>query len=274
MRRTGMAVAAALGIGTAAAQEADPSAAAHDLMRQVNRKYEALRPIPRQAILRISATVSAYDRPDRTVRGTAIALQRDRAARFDMDSTLVERAEAPFSPDTSSPAGHLVWVTDGDVLRARYAQPPGSGIADREFRVDLSRLPEGLSAQFRDPMSEPELAAQYLQTPFSVEERVHEGRIVRVLRSQAAVAFTGRSRAFVTLTVDPASMLIVRAAYEGSYRGGREGEHYYYATVIDVAYRLYVPIADDAFALTLAPDAEDATPLVAEEGRAALGMAP
>lgn len=261
-------------------------------MLAIDARYEELRTVPRRADMRIVVTTRTLGAPDQHVRGTATIHQLDRRARFDMDTVIVDSAGTVATDCRVTPAGHVAWVMDGTRLNIRYeppavaagpeaSNPPEAGQdlparqhpQSQEMRADFGRLPPELGLRFRDPLGEPELGREFLNHPFTLRDGVLDGRAVRVLRSMSGVVFSRNSRAEVTFWVDPDSLLIVRAVYDGLFTQ-QDGKERAVATEMDLSYRLGVPLPDRIFALEVGPDAKDITDMIAREGRAALGMLP
>ncbi|MGA2126980.1 MAG: hypothetical protein ABSG76_12595 [Xanthobacteraceae bacterium] len=272
--------------------------AARQFMLAIDTRYEELRTVPRRAEMRIAVTTRTLGAPDQHVRGTATIHQLDRRARFEMDTAIVEGAGTSQTDCGVTPAGHLVWVMDGTRLSIRYeppatpetpetsraleaSNPPETDqrpparqhLQPQEMRADFGLLPPELGLRFRDPMGEPELGREFLNHPFTLRDGVLDGRAVKVLRSMSEVVFSRNSRAEVTFWVDPESLLIVRAVYDGLFKQD-DGNERAVATEMDLSYRLGVALPDRVFALEIGPDARDITDMIAREGRAALGMLP
>jgi hypothetical protein len=275
----------------AAAAEADD--AARQFMLAIDTRYEGLRTMPRRAEMRIAVTTRTLGAPDQHVRGIATIHQLDRQVRFEMDTAIVENVGMAATDCRVTSAGHLVWVMDGTRLNIRYeppaaadspeaSKPPeaGQGLQagqhqqPMEMRADFGRLPPELGLRFRDPMGEPELGREFLNHPFTLRDGVLDGRAVKVLRSMSDVVFSRNSRAEVAFWVDPDSLLILRAVYDGVFTQSDDGKERAIATEMELSYRLGDPLPDRVFALDVGPDARDITDIIAREGRAALGMLP
>jgi hypothetical protein len=158
--------------------------------------------------------------------------------------------------------------------------PPSPGAimdgepAAQEMRADFRRLPTDLGWRFRDPMGELELGREFLNHPFTLNDGVLDGRVVKVLRSVSDIPFSHTSRAHVILWIDPDTLLILRAVYDGTFVQSADGTEHAIEAEMNLTYRIGITLPETAFDLELAPDAKDITDVIAREGRAALGMLP
>jgi hypothetical protein len=196
------------------------------------------------------------------------------------------RAPTPSAPPSATDHDGTGQSGAGGGVASRSAEPtgtPGSNSPNevgngepgaQEMRVDFRRLPAELGWRFRDPMGEPELGREFLNHPFTLSDGVMSGLPVKILRSVSDVQFSHNSRAHVILWVDPDTLLIRRAAYDGAFVQSADGKVQAIEADMELSYQLGVPPPDGAFDLELGPDAKDITDLIAREGRAALGMLP
>ncbi len=249
-------VLAAVGGSAAAAPDA------RSILDQSNAAYAALFDTPRRVVLTAHAVTRSPGVPDLVIESRSIVLQHRDHVRFETRPGWMLVASGGETRD----GGSLTWVLDGQVLRSRYVGPfSGSGAPEvSEFMVDHARIPVTMGRRFHDPMMAPEFPVEFMDAEWSVATAVMHGRPFLRLRSKAAIPLSPVASMEVVLWIDASTRLVNRMESTAHQDDPDAGVRAHIAQVMDIAYELDVPIADDAFDLTLGAASRDLTDITIE----------